>query len=236
MNGGSSGEMKGGSWSDIPHLVLLAAMFLAAALTWPSAPERIPVHWDLAGEVDRYGGKLEGLLGVPLVALGIYLLMRFLPRIDPGRANYALFAGAYAVLRFVVLALLAGIYGLVHLVIRGHPVRMGTVMPLFVGALFVVVGGLLGKIRPNWFVGIRTPWTLSSKAAWTRTHRLGGWLFLVTGLATLGAAAVGPRAAFAVLFTGGLVTAAVSMVYSYLVWRSDPDKIPPAGTLPADET
>ena len=74
------------------QIAILVAMFALAIVTWPTAPEQIPVHWNAAGEVDRYGGKFEGLLLLPLMATGPYLLLRFLPRIDPGRANYALFA------------------------------------------------------------------------------------------------------------------------------------------------
>ena len=70
-------------------------MFAGALVIWPVAPDRIPVHWSFDGRVDRWGGKLEGLLGIRLLALAIYLLMRYLPRTDPGRANYARFGGAY---------------------------------------------------------------------------------------------------------------------------------------------
>ncbi len=75
--------------AELPHLAVIAAMFLLVAATWSSAPDRIPVHWDLAGQVDRYGGKFEGLLLMPLLTLGIYLLFLVAPRFDPGRANYA---------------------------------------------------------------------------------------------------------------------------------------------------
>jgi uncharacterized membrane protein len=222
--------------TEVPQWAILAGMFILAAITWGWAPDQIPVHWNLTGEVDRYGGKFEGLLAIPLMALGMYLLLLFLPRIDPGRANYARFAGAYTTFRIAILVLLALVYGIVHLWIRERPVNVGAVMPAIIGGLMVVIGSLLGKIRPNWFVGIRTPWTLSSKMSWTRTHRLGGWLFLLVGLATLVSGAISPRLAFWVLMGGLGVTVVWSFVYSYVVWRGDPVKIPPAGTLPADDT
>jgi len=215
------------------HWVLLLVMFALAAASWDSAPDRIPVHWGIDGRVDRYGGRFEGLLAMPMVALGLYLAMRFLPRIDPGRANYEGFAGAYATIRLAVLALMAGIYGVVHLWIRDRQVRMETVVPLLLGALFVVLGNALGKLRPNWFFGIRTPWTLSSKLAWTRTHRAGGWIFIAIGVLTMGMAVA--HAGWVVWFAIAAVAVGVLglVVYSYLLWRSDPDKVPPAGTLPA---
>ena len=86
---------------------IIGAMFVLAAVVWPAAPDRIPVHWGLSGEPDRYGGKIEGLLLLPLATLGVYLAMLLLPRVDPKRANYAQFGGAYTVLRLSMVAFLA---------------------------------------------------------------------------------------------------------------------------------
>lgn len=213
--------------------LLLAGMFVLAAASWPGAPDRIPVHWNLHQQVDRYGGRFEGLLGIPLLALGLYALMLIVPRIDPGRANYAAFLGAFTTLRLALVVFLAAIYSVMHLWMRGIEVRMNTVMPLLMGALFIVVGNLLGKLRPNWFVGIRTPWTLSSKDAWVRAHRAGGWVFIGGGLVFMAAGVVrAPWAMWVAAVTFGIGLLAV-IVHSYFVWRADPDKIPPAGTTPA---
>jgi uncharacterized membrane protein len=224
------------SWrSEWPHLVLLAGMFALAASSWSTAPDRIPVHWGLSGAPDRFGGRFEGLLAIPLFAAALYLLMLFLPRVDPGRANYEAFAHAYATFRLALVALMAVLYGAIQLWLHGHPVAIETLVPLAIGAFFVVLGNLLGKVRPNWFIGIRTPWTLSSKLAWTRTHRAGGWVFIAIGLMMM--ATVPVRAEWAIwvmaIAGGGAVLGLV--VYSYLVWRRDPEKTPPAGTLPAGE-
>lgn len=221
--------------TEWPHWAMLAAMFLLAAATWSWAPDRLPVHWGLGGEVDRYGGRFEGLLGLPALALGLYLLLRWLPRIDPGRANYAQFAGAYALIRLAALAMLALTYGAMHLSLRGYALDMGRVTSLLLGALFIVLGGMLGKVRPNWFVGVRTPWTLSSKLAWTRTNRLGGWLLIAEGATLIVAGLLVGRWALAAslpIIGGGTIWLTI---YSYRVWRDDPDKTPPAGTLPAEE-
>ena len=228
--------MKTERWTEWPHWALLGAMFLGAAVTWPRAPERLPVHWGLSGEVDRYGGRFEGLLALPMTALGVYLLLRYLPRLDPGHANYALFSGAYALIRLAVLGVIAALYGLVLITAWGRSVDVVGLVPALVGGLLVVMGSVLGKVRPNWFVGIRTPWTLSSKLAWTKTHRLGGWLLIADGLALIIVAGVlrpawAPGAVAAVLIGSVLLLS----VYSYLVWRTDPDKTPPAGTSPAEE-
>jgi uncharacterized membrane protein len=207
---------------ELALLLLVAAMFVAALIVWPTAPSEIPVHWNASGDVDRYGGKFEGLFLLPLIALGIYLLMRYLPRIDPGRANYARFGGAYTAIRTGVLVLMAGIYGMVIAWVVKVPVDVSRAVPVAVGALFVLFGAVLGQVKPNWFVGIRTPWTLSSTESWARTHRLGGWLFVALGVlfAVTGVFKLG---SFGFVVIGAAIAAvAVLVVYSYFVWRSDP--------------
>jgi uncharacterized membrane protein len=220
---------------ELPLMLMVAAMFAGAIAVWPIAPDQIPVHWNVQGNVDRYGGKFEGLVALPLLALGLYVAMRYLPRIDPGRANYARFLGAYAVIRASILVVMAAIYGAMLLWVLKWPIDMSTVIPIVVGALFVVFGGVLGKIRPNWFVGVRTPWTMSSKISWVRTHRPGGWLFVALG-ALVAVTGIFRIAAFAYVALGAMVGVVVTLVvYSYFAWRSDPDKQHPAGTQPADE-
>lgn len=226
--------MKTNWKTELPLLLLIVAMFVLAAMAWPSAPDRIPVHWGLTGEVDRYGGKVEGLLMPPAEAVLVYLLMLFLPRIDPGRANYERFSGVYYTIRAAVLVTIAVVYGTIQLAMRGQTVDVPRLIGLVVGGLFFLLGNLLGKIRPNWFVGVRTPWTLSSKRAWTRTHRFAGWVLILGGLAIMAAGVF--RTALTVgvavgVMAGGLIAATV---YSYLVWRTDPDRVPPAGTLPTN--
>ena len=223
------------SWrTEWPHWLLIAAMFVLAAATWGSAPDRIPVHWNIGGQVDRWGGKFEGLLAIPLLALGIYVLMIVLPRFDPGRANYDAFAGPYATLRLGIIVVLAALYALIILWVRGVRVSIEVWAPLIVGALFIVVGNLLGKVRPNWFVGFRTPWTLSSKLAWSRTHRAGGWLFILMGVLMMACAALRTEWAVWVMVGVGVAGTLGLVVYSYVLWRRDPDKTLPAGTQPGD--
>ena len=219
--------------TEWPHWLVLAAQFALAGLTWSSMPDRMPIHWGLDGQVNGYGGKFEGLLALPIISLALYFLLLWLPRLDPGRANYQSFAGAYAVIRLGVLAVVTVAYGVIQLEAHGRGVRVEAVMPLALGALLFVIGGVLGKIRPNWLVGIRTPWTLSSKQAWNRTHRAGGWLFIVVGVLSMTLAIL--RADWAMqAMIGSLLTGALGLVvYSYFVWRADPEKIPPAGTLQA---
>jgi uncharacterized membrane protein len=226
--------MKARLRAELPQLILIAGMFLLAAMRWSATPERVPVHFGLSGEADRIGGRFEGLLLLPLVALATYLLMRFAPRIDPGRANYERFWATYTIIRTVVIAFLAAMYLLMVRSIQAGSSDTATIA-MMMGALFMLLGAFMGKIRPNWFVGIRTPWTLSSRISWTRTHRLGGWLFVAAGAVTVALAVLLPGAALLAGVAAILGAAITSFVYSYFVWRDDLNKIPPGGASPAED-
>ncbi len=213
------------SWrSEGLSLALIAAMLVLAGLTWGIAPERMPVHWDIKGTPDRFGGKAEGLLAIPATAAGIYVLMLVLPRIDPRRGHYALFAGVYTLIRTLLVAFLFALYLVVVLWARGIPVRVERITPLLVGALLIVLGNYMGKLRSTWFVGIRTPWTLSSEESWNKTHRLGGKVFILAGAASILAGLLRSEHAvwaMIVLLVGGML---LLTVFSYIWWKHDPNR------------
>lgn len=110
--------------TELPSWLFLAVMFVLLAVSWSSSPARIPVHWNLDGSVDRYGSRLEGLALLPILAAVLYLLFRFLPVIDPRRANYDAFRTAYDVIRHGTLAIMAILYALSIAILRGASVGL----------------------------------------------------------------------------------------------------------------
>ena len=218
-----------------PHWLLIVALFVASAWAWNRVTLPIPTHWNIRGEVDGHGGRFEGLLLVPLIAVGLYALLLVLPRIDPARANYASFTGAYTVIRATFALLTAGLHAVLLATALGYPVDAGRWIPAGVGLMFVVLGSVLGKVRPNYFVGVRTPWTLASAKSWEQTHRAGGRVFVLAGLGMVLAALLMQPWFFAAvgLLSGGALM--WLLYYSYAVWRTDPDRVPVTGTLPPRE-
>ncbi len=210
--------------SEALNLFLLAAMFIAAAVVWPSAPDQIPVHWGLTGEADRYGGKLEGLLLLPVLTAGLYLMLLFLPRLDPKRANYEKFAGVYRIIRTILVVFMAALYGLLIAAIFGSTIDVGMTVMVMAGLMIAVLGNYFGKLKQTWFVGIRTPWTLTSEMSWRKTHQLGGKVFVGFGILLALAGLVGQDWLFITAF--GLFFASIIglVIYSYIVWRADPDR------------
>jgi uncharacterized membrane protein len=220
---------------ELPQLLLIVAMFAAAVWAWPQLPERLPIHWNIYGDVDGWGNRFMGLLFLPLMVLGIYFLLLLLPLVDPGKVNYQNFGKAYAAIRIAFVVFMTAIYAVMLLNAFGHTVNMSTVVLLMTGLLFIVLGNFLSKIRPNWFVGVRTPWTLSSKLSWDKTHRLAGWLFMLMG-ALFGVVAIAQNAwTFTAMLVVDTLCIIWMIVYSYLVYRGDPHRTPPAGTSPSNE-
>lgn len=218
------------------QLAIIAGMFILAAVRWGSVPDQIPVHWNAAGEVDGYGGKFVGLLLVPIITAALYPLLKYLPRIDPARRNYETFAGTYLLVRVLLTVYLAFIYVVLNLAIGNEETfPVGELIVAAVGVLFIVLGAVMGKFRPNWFAGIRTPWTLTSKKSWVMTHRLGGRVFIAAGVATMVGALIGGEWAFYAMFIVLIPGVIYLFIYSYLVWRDDPEKVAAQDVTPADE-
>ncbi len=218
---------------EVPELLLVLGMLIAAVVVWPFAPERMPVHWNIFGEVDRYGGKLEGLLALPLIAVGCYVLLLVVPLFDRGRANFSSFRGAYATVRFSILSLLVLVYACILLTAFGRGINVAAILPLAVGLVLMVIGNVMGKIRPNGFVGVRTPWTLSSRRSWNKTHRLARWLLAAMGIAVGLCGLIQTYWMIALTATVFVVSLSWMVIYSYLIWREDPERITPADISPS---
>jgi uncharacterized membrane protein len=204
------------------QLLPIAAMLVAAAACWSSVPERIPIHWNLHGEPDGFGDKWIGLLLFPAVAFAVYLLTVLLPLVDPRRANYASFATAYNTIRLTITLFLTAFFVCALLVALGYQIDMNRAIGLALGAMFIVFGCVMPGIRPNWFVGVRTPWTIVSTLSWTKTHQLAGWLFVGMGLLAVIWALVPTTWMFVLMMTVDAICIIAVIVYSYFVYRADP--------------
>ncbi|MGJ3204893.1 SdpI family protein [Geobacillus thermoleovorans] len=164
-------------------LTVLAYFLSLAAL--PYLPDQVAIHWNASGEADGFSNKWLGAFLPPLLMTFLIILMGVLPKLDPKKANYSRFQKSYR----IVNAALACFFLLLHIVTLaynlGVPVDIGRLVPIGVGVLFIVLGNYMPKIKPNYFIGIRTPWTLESEAVWNKTHRLGGKVFIAMGILSM---------------------------------------------------
>lgn len=162
-------------------LIFIAITIAVAAYLYPSLPEQIPTHWNFEGEVDDYTPKPWGVLIMPLAAAFIFLIMKLIPIISPKGFRTDQFTGVVNIFTVTLVGFMSVVALLVLLAASGRDVHMNEMIFAGIGVLFIVLGNYLGKVRKNFFIGIRTPWTLASDEVWSRTHRLGGWIFVLIG-------------------------------------------------------
>lgn len=198
-------------------LVLVAAACAATMYAWPMLPERVPVHWDIDGVVNGYGPRAAlWLLGPGLISL-MALCGALLPRISPRRFDMSGFEPTYYYLCGVVVCMLAYVYALVLAAVLHGAVPMQKAVPAGVFILLILIGNPMGKVRRNFFMGIRTPWTLASERVWYATHRLAAKLMVASGLLGLLALWLGvPHWALLALM---LAWALLSAGYSLLLYK-----------------
>jgi uncharacterized membrane protein len=205
--------------------VVLAMLFLSA-WAWNQIPDtqQIPVHYDISGLPDRYGGKLEGLLAIPLIGIVLTAVFVIIPLIDPRADNLRRSKKAYFMTALSAMGLLFSIHAATVLQVLGWPINVATVAAVGVSVLLAVMGNYLSKVRSNFSFGIRTPWTLSSEQSWNKTHRLGGRLLFILGIGGAIAALLNANQLFLLLILGGTLSITVALViYSYVVWKNDPE-------------
>lgn len=165
--------------------LILIIPFVYLAFIWNNLPDQIPLHWNVNDEVDNYGSKVFGTLLLPLFNIGIYFLMLFIPRIDPKRRNYELFAGPFRMIRGWLAVFMVILFFVIIQSAMGTMLPVGRIVTGSVMLLFAMLGYYMRNIKPNWFVGIRTPWTLENETVWEKTHLLGGKMWLYGGLVGL---------------------------------------------------
>src|SRR5881396_477468 len=206
---------------------VIAAVALAVSVwAWPRLPARVPTHWEVHGVPDGYSSRLAAALIVPAIVVAMNGLFRILPRLDPRRVNYEKFQDTYWLIANAVALFLLGTHVLVMVNGLGHPVAMSRLMPVGVGLLFIVLGNSLARVQPTWFVGIRTPWTLSSDTVWRKTHRTGGFTFVIAGGVMITAAFVSGALVWVLLAAAAVLAVAVPVVQSYVLWRREQHEKP----------
>lgn len=199
--------------------LIVALTLILGIAVYPRLPEQVPIHWNIAGEVDGYGSRTIGAFGLPLLNLGLLLMMKYLPAIDPKKQNYEKFKGFYGIFVWIMILFMTGLYLLTIAWALGYRPSISLFTKLGLGILFMVLGNYMGKVRPNWFYGIKTPWTLENEEVWIKTHRLGGPLMFVAGLITTCLAFVNHPSTFGIVITIILVAAFIPYIYSFWLYN-----------------
>jgi len=204
-----------------PPLGAALANALLTVAAYGSLPETIIIHWNAAGAPDGYAGKIWVALmpAVSLVFLGLFLII---PRIDPS-GNIGRFGGAYLGLMSALQLYVLFLNGVFIAQNLGYTFNMVGALALAIGPLFYYLGAVIEKAKQNWFVGIRTPWTLSDEEVWAKTHRMGGRLFKACGALTL-IGAVAPGLGVWLMIVPLVLSTLYLFWYSYSEYRKKRQK------------
>lgn len=163
-------------------IILILCSYVLSVIAIPYLPNEVAIHWNAAGEPDGFANKWWGALLFPIFLTGIVALVIFLPKVDPRKENYEKFGNVYRIFLHALVIFLFSLHVVTLAYNVGIPVQVDVVVPIGVGGLFIVLGNYMPKIKPNYFIGIRTPWTLENEEVWQKTHRVGGKVFVIMGV------------------------------------------------------
>lgn len=201
-------------------IAIIAVQALVSIISYPFLPPMVPSHWNFAGQINAYAPKLQIVLLYPLLSIGIFVLLQVLLAVSPRlgnqnpRANRSvinvILAGAFLLLLVEQLATFAAAF---HIAVDTPLITC-----LAISVLFIFIGNYMGKLRRNFWAGIRTPWTITNETVWERTHRFGGWLFVIGGLVDVVLSFI-PSVRFYGVLGVVLLMAFGSAVYSYVIYQ-----------------
>ena len=198
------------------------------ALLWDKLPERIPIHWNIHGQIDGYAGRAFGTLFMPVLNIFLALLLAIMPSRDPRVRKYDADARSSTMrvmktVRLVVTLFNAGVAFAILAVALHYPFNMNRFIGVAMALLYIALGNFMGKLRPNYFAGFRTPWTLESRTVWIKTHQLGGRVMVAGGMVMLAAAfLVSSEQSFLwFLLPVTLAVPIIPCVYSYIYYRAE---------------
>jgi uncharacterized membrane protein len=202
----------------IASIIIIVAQFVAAFILYPSMPARMVVHWNINGEANGYGSRFMGLYLLPLMQIILLPFFMVLPRIDP-KHGIDKFREEYDWFIIGFVGFMTFINGISIMWNLGWRFDFTQVIAPVIGLLFYGLGVLLSRAKMNWFVGIRTPWTMSSEEVWNRTHKLGGRLFKLCGAITFIGLLFGGWVTFVIAMGSILVSTVYLIVYSYVEYQ-----------------
>jgi len=208
--------------TSIIALGMIVIAIMAGVFLWNQLPEQMASHWNANDEVDGTMPKFWGVFLMPIVTLGMFALFIFIPNMDPLKANIVEFRETFNL--FIVFFVMFMLY--VHILtliwsLGYNNFKMSTALLPIIGLMFIFIGYMLRKARRNFFIGIRTPWTLSSDTVWSKTHQLGSILFMLSGVFAMIGGFFGGMLAFWLMFVPLIGSTLFLVAYSYVLYRNE---------------
>jgi uncharacterized membrane protein len=207
--------------TEVIPVVLIVASWVFAFYFYAHFPAQVVSHWNFEGQPNGYMGKAGGAFAIPSLIVGIYLLFLALPLLDPKNERYAEFGEIFHFFKASIVFVLFGVYIASGFYNLGYPVSINLVVSILVGLLLIGLGNYMGKIKRNWFIGVRTPWTLSSENVWNKSNRFGGFTMVLFGLLVIASPLLPKKMGMFLFLAGALLATVGTIAYSFWIYRKE---------------
>lgn len=205
---------------ELPLIGIVILPFTYLAYVWNNLPNKVPVHWNLKGEIDRYGDKSELILIPILLPLLTYLIFLIVPKIDP-KNKLNKMGNKLNTIKFLTTAFMSILALFIIYSAKNQTFTNPNYIVLLIGSLYLILGNYFKTIKANYFIGIRTPWTLENETVWKETHKLGGKMWFIGGLLIIiSSLLLENQLNFTLLLIITSIITIVPVVYSYLKFQN----------------
>ena len=206
---------------ELPILAIVLLPFIYLGYVWNELPSKVPMHWNIKGEIDRYGDKSELIIIPFLLPLLVYLIFLVVPKIDP-KNKLNKMGGKLQAIKFLLTTLMSILALFIIYTAKNQSFTNPNNIVIIIGVLFIVIGNYFKTIKPNYFIGIRTPWTLENETVWKKTHKLGGKMWFIGGiLIVILSLILNKSLSFTIFMIITGVITIIPIAYSYLIYRNE---------------
>lgn len=212
--------MKFNLQKEAPLFAIVLAPFIYLAYLWNKLPDVVPLHWNMEGEIDDYGDKSELILIPILLPLLIYIIFTIVPMIDPkGKINKM--GNKYFTLKMAMTIFMSVLAMIIIYSVKNETLYNPNYIVLLMGVLFVILGNYFKTLRANYFIGIKTPWTLENETVWKETHKLAGKIWFIGGfIVILSSLLLNQKTNFSIFIAITIIISLVPVVYSFFKYKS----------------
>ena len=204
---------------ELPLIGIVLAPFVYLAIIWNTLPAKVPTHWNYKGEADKWGDKYSLIMLLFLLPVLTYILMLVIPKIDP-KKKIELMGGKYYQLKFILVLFMSTLAFIILHISVNQSTSSPNLIFIPIGVLFIALGNYFKVIQPNYFIGIKTPWTLENKEVWKLTHTLAGKLWIAGGLIIVLTSLTIAKSIFIYVFIGTIaIITLVPIIYSYIKFK-----------------
>ena len=205
--------------TNMLSILLIVGTALVWAFFYSQLPAQIPMQWGVNGEVNWTAPKLYGMFMNMGMLVVLYLVLRYSPKLDPKKQNYKRFSKSYGKIAFIILLTMVFVNFFTVLTSAGYDLPINRIIPVLIGLLFIGTGNYMQQVKPNYFIGIRTPWTLKNDDVWRKTHRFGSKTFILAGVLFTASVFLSAEAAAYYILPAVLLLLLLPVAYSYLSYR-----------------